>query len=171
MSKRRNGECSIFAYRNGYAAYAWVTTPEGERKRKWVYGKTHDEVHTKWIKLQGQASEGPVPTNVPTISQFMNYWLREVVKPNLAPKTYERREEKRYEAFTRLHVVPYLGTKRLDKLQVKDIRQWLNKLAQVCQCCAQGKDAAWPEGRRRCCAIGQCCHATLSARSRADARD
>ena len=124
------------------------------------------QVHAKWIKLQGQASEGPVPTNVPTVSQYMNYWLCEVVKPNLAPKTYER-----YEAFTRLHIVPYLGTKRLDKLQVKDIRQWLNKLAQVCQCCAQGRDAAWPEGKRRCCAIGQCCHAILSARSRADARD
>ena len=42
MTKRRNGECSIFSYRNGYAAYAWVTTPEGERKRKWIYGKTHE---------------------------------------------------------------------------------------------------------------------------------
>jgi hypothetical protein len=26
---------------------------------------------------------------VPTVSQYMAYWLREVVKPNLAPKTYE----------------------------------------------------------------------------------
>jgi integrase len=166
VSKRRNGECSIFAYRNGYAAYAWVITPDGERKRKWVYGKTHDEVHAKWIKLQSQASEGPVPTSVPPVSQYMNYWIREVVKPNLAPKTHEK-----YETFTRLHILPYLGSKRLDKLQVKDIRLWLNKLAQVCQCCAQGKDAARPEGKRRCCAIGQCCHAVLSARSRADARD
>ena len=166
MSKRRNGESSIFPYRNGYAAYAWVTTPDGERKRKWVYGKTHDDVHAKWIKLQSSASEGPVSTNVPTIGQYADYWLREVVKPNLAPKTYEK-----YETFTRLHIVPYLGTKRLDKLQVKDIRQWLNKLAQVCQCCAQGKDAARPEEKRRCCATGRCCHAILSARSRADARD
>ena len=95
MSKRRNGECSIFPYRNGYAAYAWVTTPDGERKRKWVYGKTHDEVHAKWIKLQSQAAEGPVSTSVPPVSQYMNYWLREVVEPNLAPKTYEK-----YETFT-----------------------------------------------------------------------
>jgi len=34
VSKRRNGEASIFPYRNGYAAYAWVTTPDGERQRK-----------------------------------------------------------------------------------------------------------------------------------------
>ena len=166
MSKRRNGECSIFPYRNGYAAYAWVTTPDGERKRKWVYGKNHDEVHAKWIKLQSTAAEGPVPTSVPLVSQYMSYWLREVVKPNLAPKTYEK-----YETFTRLHIVPYLGAKRLDKLQVKDIRLWLNKLAQVCQCCLQGKDVARPQEKRRCCAVGQCCHAVLSARSRADARD
>ena len=38
MSKRRNGQASIFPYRDGYAEYAWVTTPHGERKRKWVYG-------------------------------------------------------------------------------------------------------------------------------------
>ena len=166
MSKRRNGECSIFPYRNGYAAYAWVTTPDGERKRKWVYGKTHDEVHAKWIKLQSTAAEGPMPTSVPPLGQYMSYWLREVVKPNLAPKTYEK-----YETFTRLHILPYLGTRRLDKLQVKDIRQWLNKLSQVCQCCDQGKDADRPQDKRRCCAIGQCCHAVMSARSRADARD
>jgi integrase len=34
-----------------------------------------------------------------------------------------------------------------------------------------GTDAARPQGKRRRCAIGQCCRATLSARSRADARD
>ena len=54
---------------------------------------------------------------------------------------------------------------------MKDIRQWLNKLAGICLCCDQGKDAARPEGKRRCCAIGKCCHQVLSARSRKDARD
>ena len=46
------------------------------------------------------------------------------MEPNLAPKTYEK-----YEMFSRLHIIPHLGGKRLDKIQVKDIRQWLNKLA------------------------------------------
>jgi hypothetical protein len=44
----------------------------------------------------------------------MNYWLREVIKPNLAPKTYEK-----YETFTRLHILPYLGVKRLDNSRSK----------------------------------------------------
>lgn len=88
------------------------------------------------------------------------------MEPNLAPKTFEK-----YETFSRLHIIPYLGAKRPDKIQVKDIRQWLNKLAVVCQCCAQGKDAARPEHKRRCCAVGKCCQGILSARSRRDARD
>jgi integrase len=83
-----------------------------------------------------------------------------------APLTYAK-----YDSFARHHIIPYLGGKRLDKIQVKDIRQWLNKLAVTCQCCAQGKDAARPEAKRRCCAIGKCCQDTLSMRSRRDARD
>jgi len=39
------------------------------------------------------------------------------------------------------------------------------------QCCKQGKDAAWSEDKRRCCAVGTCCHEVLSARSRKDTRD
>jgi integrase len=94
------------------------------------------------------------------------HWLREIVEPNLSPKTYER-----YEMFTRLHIIPHLGRKRIDKLQVKDIREWLNKLGRTCQCCAQGKDAKRPEDKRRCCAAGECCGDILSDRSRKDARD
>lgn len=34
---RANGQGSLFSYRNGYAAYVWVTTPVGGRERKWIY--------------------------------------------------------------------------------------------------------------------------------------
>src|ERR1022692_4374727 len=166
MSKRRNGECSIFPYRNGYAAYAWVTTPDGERKRKWVYGKTHDEVHGKWLKLQTRAKEGPMPTTTPTLASYLAYWLGEVVEPNLAPKTTEK-----YSLFVRLYIAPGLGTKPLDRLQVRDVRTWLNQLRATCQCCAQGKDAARPAQHRRCCAVGACCGQVLSDRTIKDVRD
>jgi hypothetical protein len=36
---RPNGEGSIFPYRNGFAAYAWVARPDGTRTRKYVYGR------------------------------------------------------------------------------------------------------------------------------------
>jgi integrase len=144
----------------------WCTNPVGELYRKYVKRKTYEETQQAWFKLREQASKGPVASDVPELAEFLGYWLEEIVEPNLSPKTYEK-----YEMFARLHIIPYLGSKRLDKLQVKDVRQWLNKLARVCQCCDQGKDAARPEGKQRCCAIGRCCESALSPRSRSDARD
>ena len=150
MSRRHNGEGSIYPVKGGYRGYVWCTNPAGERYRKYVKGKTYDDTQRAWMKLRDEASRSPVASDVLSLENFLHYWLDEIVRPNLAPKTYEK-----YELFTRLHIIPHLGDKRLDKLQVKDIRQWLNKLGRICQCCAQRKDApgqkasaaAAPQGR------------------------
>jgi integrase len=163
---RANGEGSIFPYRNGYAAYVWVTTPAGTPKRKWVYGKTRDEVHGKWIKLQTKASQGPVPTTTPTVAEYLAYWLAEVIEPNREPNTYSH-----YELMSRLHIIPAIGSRRIDRLTVRDVQSWLNKLRDICQCCAQRKDARRPKDSRRCCAIGQCCESFPSRRTIQAARN
>jgi len=164
--KRGNGEGSIYTYRNGFAAYVWVTTPAGDRKRKYVYGKTRDEVHDKWIKLHTEAKKGVVATRHRTLSMFLTYWLTEIVKPNLAPLTYVS-----YEGSVRLYIAPHLGAKRIDRLTVKDVREWVNKLAATCQCCAQGKDAKRQREAQRCCAVGECCEGYPSRRVVQAARD
>jgi integrase len=164
---RANGEGSIFPYRNGYAAYVWVTTPDGERKRKWAYGKSRDEVHEKWLKLHNAAKQGPTATKSPTMGEYLAYWLREVVKePEYAPLTCST-----YETMTRHYIVPGLGKKRLDKLTVRDVRAWLSEIRNTCQCCAQGKDARRSEKQRRCCALGKayCCEMFSSDRTIRDA--
>ncbi|WP_042408811.1 site-specific integrase [Streptacidiphilus carbonis] len=163
--KRGNQEGSIYPYRNGFAAYVWVTTPAGERKRKYAYGKTRTEVHEKWLRLHSDAKAGPVATASPTLAEYLAYWLREVVEPGLKPKAAET-----YDMHVRLYLVPGLGSKRIDKLTVRDVREWVNRLGEACQCCAQGKDARRPEDRRRCCAVGKCCEQTLSRRTVQDAR-
>ncbi|GAA2510875.1 site-specific integrase [Pilimelia columellifera] len=149
---RANGEGSIFPYRNGHAAYVWVTKPDGKRQRKYVYGKTRDDVHGKWLRLHQAAKAGPVPTKVPTVASYLAGWLEDVVRPNLSPGTYVT-----YEVATRLYLIPGLGKKRIDKLQVRDVQTWINGVARACQCCAQGKDARRPVKKRRCCALGRCC--------------
>lgn len=163
--KRGNGEGSIYAYRNGFAAYAWVDTPEGKRKRKYVYGPTRAVVHEKWVKLHAEARKGPVATSSPTLGQHLAYWLKEVVQPDLKPKTAET-----YAMHVRLYISPGLGDKRLDKLTVRDVRTWVNALSDQCQCCAQGKDANRPADERRCCAVGRCCEQVPSRRTVQDAR-
>lgn len=162
---RANGEGSIFPYRNGYAAYVWVTRPDGKRTRKYVYGKTREIVHDKWIRLHQQAKAGPVATSVPTVRSFLDYWLSEIIKPNRAPLTYAT-----YETFVRRYIVPGLGNKRLDRLTSRDVQTWINQVARTCQCCAQGKDAARPRDKRRCCAVGRCCQSTPSTRTVSDIR-
>jgi integrase len=163
---RGNGEGSIFPYRNGYAAYAWVTTPDGYRRRKWVYGKTRDQVAGKWQDAKTRARQGPVPTATPTLSNYLAYWLREIVQPHIKPASFAM-----YETMVRIYIAPALGSKRLDRITIRDIQGWLNKLAATCQCCAQGKDQARPEDRRRCCAVGKCCQQYTSARTIQAARN
>ena len=171
MSRRRSGEGSIYPVKDGtghitgYRGYVWCTKPTGERYRKYVKGKTYEATQRAWFKLRDEASRRPVTSSAPKLGEFLSYWLREIVQPNLAPKTHQT-----YELFARLHIAPHLGHKRLDQLQVKDIREWINKLTRTCRCCAQRKDAARPESKRRCCSIGKCCHETLSPQSRKDAR-
>jgi integrase len=166
--KRANGEGSIFPYRNSYAAYVWVEKPDGRRIRKYVYGKDRDEVHDKWIALHQKAKDGPVATSSDSLSAYLTYWLDELVEPNLAPATHEN-----YERFTRLYIRPGLGKQKVHRLQQRDVQTWINKVARTCQCCAQGKDSARPEPKRRCCGRvpAKCCKDTLSARSLSDIRN
>jgi hypothetical protein len=149
-TRRQSGEGSIYPYPHGFRAYVWVTTSTGRRQRKYVSGKTRDEVRAKYLALHQAARKGPVVSSVPTLARYLEEWLADVVRPSLAPKTATN-----YEIFCRLYIIPGIGSKRLDKLLVRDVQVWLNKLREPCQCCAQGKDAK----RRapRCCAIGRCC--------------
>lgn len=155
MARRHNGEGSIYPYRNGYAAHVWITTPEGRRQRKSVYGKTREEVHAKWLKLHEAARRGPVAPHSPALSDYLEGWLRDVVRPGLAPATAAN-----YDLFVRRYIVPNLGRKTLEKLTVRDVQLWLNEIRQRCQCCAQGKDAE--RASPRCCAAGACCRQTPS---------
>jgi hypothetical protein len=89
-------------------------------------------MRSKWIKLLRQAQNGVVAATSFTLAEYMTYWLAEVVQPNRAPLTYHT-----YETFNRVHIEPALGKKRLDRLTVRDVQQWINKLAESCQCCTQ----------------------------------
>ena len=111
MTKRHNGEGSIYPYRNGFAAHVWVTAPTGRRQRRWVYGKTWEETRSKWLALTGEAQRGPVVTKVPTVGQYLNRWLEETVAPNLAPLTHAT-----YESHVRWYLDPGIGKIRLDQI-------------------------------------------------------
>jgi integrase len=158
--KRGNREGSIYPYKDGWAAYVWVTTPSGELKRKYVTAKDRGDCHEKWIKLQATALTKVVSTSTGTVSDYGKYWLEEIVKPNLSLGTYIN-----YSGWFRTQIEPGLGNKKYTTLRVRDVQIWLNRVAATCQCCYQGKDTNRPADKQRCCAIGKCCNNLYSKES------
>ena len=59
MTRRHNGEGSIYPVKDGYRGYVWCTNPAGTRYRKYVKGKTYEDTRAAWLKLRDAASRGP----------------------------------------------------------------------------------------------------------------
>ncbi|MFG2563181.1 hypothetical protein [Streptomyces sp. NPDC048496] len=75
------------------------------------------------------------------------YWLGGVAAHRVRENTHPR-----YAACVCLHLISILGTKKVARVTVKDVRTFLDRLHTTCRCCAQGLDTE----RKRCRAIGQC---------------
>jgi hypothetical protein len=57
-----------------------------------------------------------------TVADYLSYWLREVVREDRRPKTYQG-----YEGVVRLHLIPGLGKKRIGKLSAQDVRLFITR--------------------------------------------
>ena len=80
MSRRRNGEGSIYPVPGGYRGYVWCIGPDGTRYRKYVKGKTYDEARQAWLKLQDEAKAwGLIPVEFTTDLRWQvlkDLWLK-----------------------------------------------------------------------------------------------
>lgn len=162
MARRKrnpNGAGSITRRKDGrYAGMAYVTTTSGIRKRAYVYGKTWEEANAKLTELRAMEHGGiPIPDTDSTVAEFLAYWLAEEVAPNRRPKTYQG-----YASVISTHIVPGLGKKKLRKLRSQEVRVWLNRLRNECQCCKWERDKQ--RSKPQCCAAGKCCERKLSTR-------
>ncbi len=159
--RRANGEGTITLRKDGrYEVKAFVLTTAGRMERKSAYARSHDEARRKLTELLSQSDHGiPVASASWTVAQYLSYWLEHVVREERRPKTYQG-----YEGVVRLHLVPGLGKKRLDKLTASEVRAFITQVRQECQCCKNGEDAK--RGTPQCCAKTprECCHSHLSTR-------
>ncbi|MGV9497389.1 tyrosine-type recombinase/integrase [Streptomyces sp. NPDC003642] len=163
MAKRRaNGEGTITKRTDGrYHAAAYVYRPDGTRTRKFVYGKTREEVADKLTELQEKTRQGiPAASSTMTFGDYLTYWLATIAPERLKPATLNS-----YEGLTRLYIRPALGKKRLNRLSPADVRRFLTEFRGACLCCLRGADRERPEGKRACCALGRCCKRLPSART------
>ena len=115
MSKRGNGEGSIYQRKEDNKWVGSVTLENG--KRKVFYGKTRKEIQEKMkVALREQQQGTLVTAPQQSIEQFLKQWL-ETCKPSVRIRTYER-----YEEFVRLHIVPVIGRVPLQKLTAQQVQ-------------------------------------------------
>ncbi|MEW2065965.1 site-specific integrase [Streptomyces sp. NPDC007346] len=122
-----NGAGTITKRKDGrYQAAVYVLQPDGTRARKFAYGKTWAECDAKRRDLLAKVDQGvPVPTRSAKLSEWLPYWLENIIKPRRKRTTYAK-----YETHIRLYLVPMLGSKRLESLSVADVRRFLVRLEQ-----------------------------------------
>ncbi len=123
-----NGADTIMKRKDGrYQCAVYVLQPDGTRARKFAYGKTWQECDTKRRELLAKVDQGaPVPTRSAKLSEWLPYWLDNVIKPRRKLSTYDK-----YESDIRLYLVPLLGSKRLESLGVVDVCRFLVRLEKV----------------------------------------
>jgi integrase len=126
MAKRAaNGMGTIVQRKDGrYQAAVYVRAIDGTRQRKYVYGKSWDEVNDKRIALLENNRKGvPSISSSMKLGDYLDYWLENVVRVERGPATYSG-----YEVVVRRFLKRHLGSRKLNALTPGDVRTLLAKL-------------------------------------------
>ncbi|MDQ3405333.1 MAG: site-specific integrase [Actinomycetota bacterium] len=137
-----------------------MLTTTGHRKRVAVSAKSETLAWTRLRKKIADSDAGiPVAEESWTVERFLRYWMTNVATEK-QPRTVEG-----YAVVVNRHLIPELGTKKLDRLSAQDVRSFMARVRSKCRCCAEGFDERRAERDRRCCAVGKCCKRTPSDRT------
>lgn len=124
MAKRRgNHEGSITQLADGRWQARLTYWEGGVRKRKAFYGRTRKEAHEKLQKALADLQRGVLPTTEKqTLGEFLTFWLEEVAKPRIRPRTYQL-----YRGMVHLHLIPAIGHVPLGKLTPAHLNKLRNE--------------------------------------------
>jgi len=129
MGKNGSGEGSIYSHKRngkkvGYRGAYVVQTAE-DPKRRYVSGKTRDEVHDKLIEILGNRTHGLVfDAGTLTLGEYLTLWLKDSIRGTVRVSTYEVHRH-----MIEPHIVPALGRLKLKDLNPAHVRGFYrNKL-------------------------------------------
>ena len=128
MAKRRaNGEGNIRKRKDGRweGRYTAGHDPDtGKQIFKNVLGKTQAEVKEKLnAALEELKKIDVVVSDQMTTGEWLDTWLEHYAKPVMRATTYNN-----YETLIRLHIKPYIGETKLNKLTTLQIQKLYNRL-------------------------------------------
>ena len=123
--KRGNGEGTIYERKPGqWAAVVFEGNDpiNGKPKRKFIYGKSQQEVSDKLLDLRSQKKAGMYadPGKL-TLGEWITTWLEDYMKNSLRQTTYES-----YYIQVHKHIVPGIGNIKLKDLDTSDLQRFYN---------------------------------------------
>lgn len=124
-NQRGKGEGSLFRDANGYWTISVELPPiEGKRRRKVVRSKDKNVAIRKLTQLKMELqAHGDLPTSSQTVEQWITYWLDNIAIKDIRPKTLNG-----YRSVIKNHIIPVIGSVRLDKLTAAHIRRVTDRL-------------------------------------------
>ncbi len=118
MSKRGNGEGSIYRRKDGRWVGQYLVYTTGGPKYRYLYGKTRQAVAEKLTKAMADRDRGLYfDSGTLNVANYMPRWLSDAVQGTVRRSTYAR-----YEEITRRHIIPALGRIRLKNLTPAHVR-------------------------------------------------
>ena len=125
--KRGRSEGSIFKRADGrWCGVVDLGWESGKRRRKYFYGATEAKVQDALLKARADHAAGlPVVVERQTLTQYMEDWLENSVKPSVRPLTHEQ-----YSQHVKLYLGPLLGHQRLSKLAPQHVRAFIKRKLQ-----------------------------------------
>lgn len=125
MGKRPDRDGTLY-YSN--ARHRWVVQLPADEltgKRPTRYAQTEREALALKREMEREQHGGrDLTIKQPTLAQFLDIWLAEVVKPNRRASTLDS-----YSQICRLYIAPTLGRQRLEALTAPLIQRWINSLS------------------------------------------
>jgi Phage integrase, N-terminal SAM-like domain len=122
--RRTKGDGGLFQRADGM----WIGRIElpagddGKRRRRQVSSKDFDTAASELRKLRRDVDEGRLAvTGNTTVEKWLERWVTEI-HPN-SPRRPRPTTLRDYKTSIRLHINPYIGKKRLDKLTTQHVRQ------------------------------------------------
>jgi integrase len=121
--KRGNGEGSVYFDER---MKLWRATVQvGNGKRRYLSGKTRQDVAHKLVAAAREIQQGQLPPNQRlTLAQFLGQWMEQSAKPRLKASTFES-----YRHYIEKHINPGLGNRPLARLTAQEVQAFLNAKA------------------------------------------
>lgn len=125
-ARRQRGDGGLYLRRDGM----WVGVvdlppgPDGRRRRKTVSSKTYPAAVAKLRALRREVDQfGDLITDVPTVAQWLTYWLDEIAPGRVRPSTLYV-----YRGYVANYLIPQLGRHKLTRLTAEHVRAMLRSM-------------------------------------------